>query len=81
MTNEQIRTLAYLYLLGLVIDLIWQLKIIADAGGFKAMISEIANDVQVSHGFVIAVAIPVIALTVASWPITMHLDIMQGDKK
>ena len=79
MTNEQIRLIGYLYLLGFIVDLIWQIRMIADRGGFKAMIKEIADDAKVSHGFVIAVAIPVIALTIAAWPITMHFEISKGN--
>lgn len=80
MTNEQIRLIGYLYLFGFIVDLIWQIRIIADRGGFKAMIEEIADNVKVSHDFVIIVAIPVIALTIAAWPITMHFEISKTDR-
>lgn len=81
MTNEQIRVVAYLYLLGLMIDLIWYVCKIGGVSGFKTMIREIADEVKVKDGLVLAVAVPITVLLIAAWPVSMHLDMMKGDKK
>lgn len=83
MTNEQIRLMAYLYLIGIVINLIW---IICEAGGIIGLINhlrEVAKDVdvEVPIGLVIIIAIPVILLFAAAWPITMHIGISKGANK
>lgn len=81
MTNEQLNLIAHLYLLGLFIDLVWYFCRVGGMSGFKNMIKEIANEVKVTDGLVLTVAVPITVLLIAAWPVSMHLDILRGKSR
>ena len=81
MSNEQLNLIAHLYLLGLFIDLVWYFCRVGGMSGFKSMIREIADEVKVTDGLVLAVAVPITMLLIAAWPISMHLDILRGKSR
>ena len=85
MTDMQIKMAAYLYLAGILVDLVWEiLKIIGNKEYFKKITDEFCNEIPLKESTIKTVMavllIVLLALYSGAWPISMHLDIWKKKK-
>lgn len=86
MTYMQIKMVAYLYLAGILVDLVWEiLKIIDSKDYLKKMVYDSFEEIHWTKNaakisMVIAIVIS-LAIFSGAWPITMHLDIWKKRAK
>lgn len=85
MSDMQIKIVAYLYVIGMFVDLVWEiLKIIDDKDDLMKNAHEslalLPITEKTTNVIIIIVFSIVVALYCGAWPITMHLDIWKKKK-
>ena len=85
MSDMQIKMVAYLYLIGIVVDLVWEiLKLIESKEYIEKTAYETLSTLPITektiNAITIILTIVVLALYSGAWPFSMHIDIWTKSK-